>query len=142
MIDIRPKLDSMEVYELINALEYPPNIREIKTEQILAEYRYNPDQLLLGFVSKGELVALIGLQHTGPNDAVIRHIVVRRDCRRHGLGREMVNNVCKKFSLGTLTAETDNDTVQFYRRIGFQIKSLGKKYPGVERFECRLKTKL
>jgi hypothetical protein len=35
-----------------------------------------------------------------------------------------------------IVAETDEESVQFYRNIGFIIRSLGEKYPGVERFLC------
>lgn len=35
-----------------------------------------------------------------------------------------------------VSAETDADAVEFYRKYGFKIKSLGEKYPGVERFLC------
>ena len=34
------------------------------------------------------------------------------------------------------TAETDKDAVDFYRKLGFSVTSLGEKYPGVERFHC------
>lgn len=30
----------------------------------------------------------------------------------------------------------NNELVDFYRRIGFKIHSLGEKYPGLERFMC------
>ena len=30
------------------------------------------------------------------------------------------------------------DAVEFYRKLGFSIESLGEKYPGVERFRCTL----
>lgn len=33
-------------------------------------------------------------------------------------------------------AETDDEAVDFYRNIGFEVHSLGEKYPGVERFRC------
>lgn len=33
-------------------------------------------------------------------------------------------------------AETDEEAVNFYRSIGFEVYSLGEKYPGVERFRC------
>jgi ribosomal protein S18 acetylase RimI-like enzyme len=140
MIDIRPRLDSPEVRELINAMGYPSDIRNATTEQILAEYRENPDQLVLGLESDGRLIAFIGLRRSNSTDAVVRHIVVRPDNRRHGLGREMLLTVCRMLSLKSLAAETDRDAVEFYRRIGFRIRSLGEKYPGVERFDCRLTT--
>lgn len=36
-----------------------------------------------------------------------------------------------------LVAETDADAVGFYRHSGFEVMSLGEKYPGTERFSCR-----
>jgi ribosomal protein S18 acetylase RimI-like enzyme len=142
MVDIRPRLDSPEVRELVNQLEYPLSIREAKTTQILAEYRENPDQPILGVESEGELLALIGLRRITATAAVIRHIVVRRDCRNQGVGREMIGDICRRFSLSDLTAETDRDAVEFYRKVGFDIQSLGEKYPGTERFACRLTTEV
>lgn len=35
-----------------------------------------------------------------------------------------------------MTAETDAEAAGFYRACGFQVRSLGEKYPGVERFAC------
>lgn len=139
LVDVRRRLDSPEVRELVNQIEYPADAREAKTEQILAEYRRNPDQPILGLESEGELVALIGLRLTTPTDAVIRHIVVRRDRRRRGLGREMIEAVCRRLSLMSLTAETDGDAAGFYRKFGFEVVSLGEKHPGVERFACKMK---
>ncbi|GAA0394735.1 hypothetical protein GCM10008933_26940 [Paenibacillus motobuensis] len=37
-----------------------------------------------------------------------------------------------------IIAETDQDAIGFYSKIGFEIHSLGEKYPGVERFQCIL----
>jgi hypothetical protein len=54
IVDIRPLLDSPVVRELVNQLEYPLNIREAKTAQILADYRENPDQPILGIDLDGE----------------------------------------------------------------------------------------
>ncbi len=138
IIDIRSRLDSAEVRELINAFGYPSGICDTMTEQILLEYKENPDQPFLGMEVEDRLTALIGLRRLGSTDAVIRHIVVHPDSRGHGLGRDMIRNVCRMLSLTGLTAETDREAVGFYRKIGFRIRSLGEKYPGVERFDCRL----
>lgn len=141
MVDLHCRLGSETVRDLLDQLEYPEKIRQAKTAQILAEYRDHPDQPILGIESEGELVALIGLRLDPPCDAIIRHIVVRRDRRGLGLGHEMVTSVCQMFSLKGLAAETDRDAVEFYRAVGFEIESLGEKYPGTERFLCRRKTK-
>ncbi|MNP39986.1 hypothetical protein D3C76_1335850 [compost metagenome] len=48
----------------------------------------------------------------------------------------MINEFIKTKKNVRIKAETDKDTVGFYKKIGFSITSLGEKYPGVERFEC------
>jgi hypothetical protein len=48
----------------------------------------------------------------------------------------MIAAACEQFNLKELVAETDQDAVKFYRRWGFQIQSLGEKYPNTERFQC------
>jgi len=47
----------------------------------------------------------------------------------------MINYIASKYS--SIVAETDYEAVDFYRRYGFVITSLGEKYPGVERFLCQ-----
>lgn len=51
----------------------------------------------------------------------------------------MIKFVCDKHLLCFIFAETDNDAVGFYRSYGFEVTSLGEKYPGVERFLCKYK---
>ncbi len=138
MVDIRNRLSSAEVRDLVGQLEYPLEIREAKTTQILREYLECLDQPIFGAESNGELVGFIGLRLQPPDGAVIRHIAVRHDHRGQGIGRQMILHVCTAFGLSVIFAETDHDAVGFYRKIGFTVESLGEKYPGIERFACKL----
>ena len=142
MCDIRGRLGSEEVRELVRQLEYPREIREVKTAQILNEYREDPSQPILGAESNGELVGFIGLRLQPPDGAVIRHIAVRRDHRGRGVGRQMISQVCSTYGLRVVLAETDHDAVEFYRKVGFAVASLGERYPGTERFACTLERTL
>lgn len=51
----------------------------------------------------------------------------------------MIQAIQEKRESETLCVETDQEAVGFYQSLGFNIKSLGEKYPGVERFWCCLK---
>lgn len=42
----------------------------------------------------------------------------------------MIKEVVRIYQLTYIEAETDDGAVEFYKRIGFQVKSLGEKYPG------------
>jgi GNAT superfamily N-acetyltransferase len=137
LINLSTRLESVAVRNLIDQLEYPIDIREERTESILSSYRDDPSLLLFGVKEAGVLIGLIGLLPRSPSAAAIRHIVVRRENRGRGIGRRMIAAVCQEFSLTSLEAETDDDSVNFYRQCGFAIESLGEIYPGVGRYRCR-----
>lgn len=138
MIDIRSQLHSAEVHNLIDQLEYPLEIREEKTREIVREYVENPDYVTLGMELNNELVGFIGFSYQSKNTVTIRHIAVRRDQRGKGIGRKMISEIFRNYNLHNVIAETDKDAVKFYRKIGFTIQSLGEKYPGTERFLCQV----
>ncbi len=48
----------------------------------------------------------------------------------------MIKEIIRIHQLIYLEAETDCEAVEFYRKCGWIITSLGEKYPGVERFQC------
>ena len=136
--DMSARLDSSEIRDLLDQLEYPQEIRGEKMDEIIRHYRSHPEDPFLGVESPEGLVGLIGLSLHAPSSAVIGHIVVRRDHRGRGIGSGMIEAVCQRYSLSQVIAETDCDAVSFYRKCGFRFESLGEKYPGVERFRCTL----
>lgn len=138
LTDLSSRLDTAEVRALLLALGYPTAIAATKADSVIAEYQANPQQPILGAEHNGELVGLIGLRLEGGGTAVIRHIVVQPAWRGHGVGGAMIRAVCEQFALRRLAAETDRDAVDFYRRCGFEVESLGELYHGTERFRCVL----
>ena len=122
MVNIRSRLDSADLRGLVDQLEYPLEIRQAKTAQIMREYHEHPDQPILGVESNGELVGFIGIRLEPPDGAVIRHIAVRRDHRGQGIGRQMIIQVCDTYRLGVVLAETDHDAA----RSASQLRALGR----------------
>lgn len=91
---------------------------------------------LWGVRSKGALVAVLGWARQ--NDAVvIHHIAVRPDAQGEGIGRQLLAAVVSGHPDAWLEAETDAEAVGFYRQCGIHVRSLGERYPGVERFLVR-----
>jgi ribosomal protein S18 acetylase RimI-like enzyme len=70
-----------------------------------------------------------------PN-ALIESISVDSRHQRSGVGRFLIQGYLDIYKDSTLEAETDGDAVGFYHRLGFKIRSLGEKYPGIQRFLC------
>lgn len=69
-------------------------------------------------------------------ECVLRAIAIKAAHRRAGVGRRLVQEAIARSDAAMVHAETDNDAVDFYSRLGFSVTSLGEKYPGVERFAC------
>ncbi|PKH12028.1 GNAT family N-acetyltransferase [Planomicrobium sp. MB-3u-38] len=104
-------------------------------KQVEAEYARYIEDPNRNLYLMGE-AAFIGIDLKGASRCEIRHIAVGVDCRSSGIGSWMIKEVIKLHNIQEIAAETDVDAVDFYRKIGFNIKSLGEKYPGRERFYC------
>lgn len=91
-----------------------------------------------GTLYKYEEKACIGIEVIGATKARVCHIAVDSDYRQKGIALQMIKEVVRIYQLTYIEAETDDGAVEFYKRIGFQVKSLGEKYTGIERFHCYL----
>ncbi|WP_376846014.1 GNAT family N-acetyltransferase [Camelliibacillus cellulosilyticus] len=114
---------------------------ESKVIEEYDNYIRSLNRKLYSFELESEIVGVIGIEMIRPNNGVIKHIAVSPNQRGHEIGSRMIKFVCEIHSLSYISAETDRDAVGFYRKYGFQITSLGEKYPGVERFECEYAVK-
>lgn len=126
-----------EVIELLAQCMWPDE------ERILAElecYRKEEERSLFGFVIDHALIGLVGVSSIGEMLRV-RHIAVKPMYRHQGLGSQMILELRSRYAQA-LIAETDRESVEFYRKAGFQIESLGEKYPGVERYKCTLNVEI
>ncbi|EOW9527377.1 GNAT family N-acetyltransferase [Bacillus cytotoxicus] len=80
--------------------------------------------------------ACVGMELIGENKARLCHIAVSKANCHQGLASYMIKEIIRIHQLIYVEAETDCEAVEFYRKCGWGITSLGEKYPGVERFQC------
>jgi hypothetical protein len=67
------------------------------------------------------------------DNVFIDAIAVDEQFRNQGIGSTMINGIRKRFTL-PVTLETDDDAVEFYRKIGFSAEPF-EKY-GITRYRC------
>ena len=96
-----------------------------------------PERQLYGVREEGALTGCIGIECLGADRLEIKHIAVVPAARGRGVGKALVKAVLQEHRPSVMVAETDLEAVGFYRGLGFEVESLGEKYPGVERFRCR-----
>ncbi|MFT9819608.1 GNAT family N-acetyltransferase [Lysinibacillus sp. NPDC056185] len=132
----------------IKSTSIQPNVRELlsfatsekNVEKEYELYMQSPVRELYGYDLESEVAGCIGIEFLSPSCCEIKHIVVSPNRRGIGIGSKMISFILEKYSFSFMFAETDKDAVNFYKNYGFKIKSLGEKYPGVERFQCILKS--
>ncbi|MCQ6557655.1 GNAT family N-acetyltransferase [Paenibacillus mendelii] len=138
MIDLKTSQDTADVIELLAACMGPSFLRVMEE---FSRYRADASRSLLGFTKNDELIGLIGISHEAPHEVLLLHMAVKEPYRNQGIGRTMIQAYIQDNQIRRMEAETDRDAVDFYRQIGFQTRSIGEKYPGVERFICLYKSK-
>ncbi|MED3885476.1 GNAT family N-acetyltransferase [Priestia aryabhattai] len=114
---------------------------EEKVDGEYKKYTCLPSRKLYSIEVNGDTVSCIGVKFLNAKEAVIKHIAVLPKERGKGIGSSMIRFLCKNYDIHSIFAETDKEAVNFYSKFGFQLTSLGEKYPGVERFLCEFKVK-
>jgi ribosomal protein S18 acetylase RimI-like enzyme len=133
LINLKSRLEEEGIKSLISYAVFPdPEI----LEKTIDQYRSNEDLELYGYEVEGTLLGIVGFVLDVEKHLVIRHISVHPEYRGMGYGRGQVLELIQLKSSHLISAETDEDSVDFYRNVGFTITSLGEKYPGIERFQC------
>lgn len=129
---------SKTIDPIINALlSYATSREKISREYEI--YIQSLNRKLYVFELEGLMVGCIGIEFVCSNKCEIKHIAVFPNKRGKMIGSKMIKYICDTYSLSFIFAETDKDAVEFYRKYGFEITSLGEKYPGTERFLCEYK---
>ena len=112
---------------------------ELKVDREYDTYMKFTNRKLFGYELNGIFVGCIGIEMISSKECIIKHIAVSPEQREKGIGSKMINVLSEQFLF--ISAETDKDAVDFYRKYGFVVTSLGEKYPGVERFKCKYRNK-
>jgi len=153
--DVKSRLYDREIVELFSYCVWPGSGR---IEDVLGEYKSRDVLHLYGYFEEyedegeegenkeeaaeqeQELVGIIGFEMSGKSDLMIRHLAVKPEFRGLGYGRGLILEAVDLMKPEKVVAETDDDAVDFFRWIGFEIESLGESFPGVERYRCTFLT--
>ena len=96
-----------------------------------------PHLTVQGMVSDGEVRGFIALAET-PHRITVEYIAVATDAQGQGLGRRFIEEARRIADGRAVFAETDDDAVDFYRRLGFTIAESAPdpRWPERRRYAC------
>lgn len=86
------------------------------------------------------IAGIVVLTLTGDESAELMGIAVHSSFQKQGIGSFLVRESANKMRIHRITAETDDDAVGFYKKMGFDISREVKYYggKGVVRYHCSL----
>jgi len=133
MTDLKSCPRSLEILELLSEAMG----KKEDADQQWLRYKNFLSRSLWGWFKDEELVGLLGVEKSD-REIRILHIAVQKPHRFKSLGRTMIKSLIQFYPDQKIIAETDLDSVGFYRKLGFDIQNLEEKFPVKERFLCSL----
>ena len=122
---------------------YAPCLYRATYEKYRAQIeKYSEDSSVKVYVceDRGEKVGMLVLAKSGQAARMVG-IAVRESRRHQGIGKNMLQRAMDLEDLATLTAQTDDAAIGFYRKCGFADHTEKVVYPDgtVIRYICELK---
>jgi len=132
-----PWIFSDEAFEIYGQCLYQPTKEKYGLK--LKRYQEDADIMIFAAEKEGRKVGILVLRKSGKSGEIIG-IAVEKSAQRRGIGRRLVNEAMSALGLDEVWAETDDDAVRFYQRIGFCTESHIEHYEDgdVTRYSCRL----
>jgi len=137
LVSVKDRLDQPQIEELLG---YAVFTDEKELAEVIGRYKTDERWKLLGYSEEGRIIGVIGYEMASPTILKLLHLAVDPPYRGLGYGRGMILELLELERPARIKAETDEEAADFFRNIGFEIVSLGERFPGVERFECSFVT--
>ena len=133
-----PWLLTQDAFEIYGQCLYKASFLKYADE--IGKICENSDCRIFACVELREYKGIIVLKLTEENSAEIVGISVKKDLRKRGIGRFMIFSAGENLNLKKLIAETDENAVDFYERIGFSVTSFIRHFSNgdVIRYKCSL----
>jgi ribosomal protein S18 acetylase RimI-like enzyme len=106
-----------------------------QADEVLRAYRRDDLQTLFVAFDNGEVTGCIGIRQV-EDRVVVQHVWVNGESRRHGIARRLLTEVLVRHP-SALEAESGDDAVSLYRRLGFTVTPVRSAVPGA-RYRCTL----
>lgn len=103
----------------------------------LAAYHSEMGRRVCGWKVDGQIRCAAGLL-VSEGQAEVLHIGTHPEFGGRGYARHLLHAVLSALDLRMLWAETDDDSVGFYRRAGFEVRPVPSRWPSA-RYRCTLR---
>lgn len=132
--DVKSELLNEQIYTLLAPSVFNPTPQKLLSR---AQKYFDTDNVYAyAFLQDGEYVGIV-IFEIKDNVAKINDIAVNDEFRSNGIGSKLVKYIVDTFNVNVVSAETDDDAVGFYRKIGFDAHEIKTEYE-CKRYVCKL----
>jgi predicted amidohydrolase len=136
-------LKKSEIKLLLKKTMYLPT--DEKLNNIISKYTNSNNNQFLMFaatsdismytsISETKIIGLLALQNC-EDKIIIKYISSREELRGRGIGSQFIHFISKKFTK-PIEAETDDESIDFYKRNGFEILPIENEIYNIVRYRC------
>ena len=128
---------SEEAFSIYASCMYHPTYDEYKTQ--MEDYLLDPSVKVFVSENRGRKTGMMVLKLSEAAAEIIG-IAVSDNARRKGIGKQLIQRVMKSENLESVKAQTDDDSIGFYRKCGFSEERIVIEYSdgSVVRYNCVL----
>ncbi len=132
IIDIKSSICENRIYELLAPSVYNPTeerllnrARKYQEDEETNVYVYKEDNEYKGIV----IFKILNYS------ATILDIAVKPEYQGQGIGSKLIDFIFNSFNVDSITAETDDDAIGFYKKYGFTVADTKVKFD-TKRYTC------
>ena len=128
---------SEEAFSIYASCIYNPTYRDYTAQ--MEDYMHDTSTKVFVNENRGRKTGTMVLR-LSEDAAEIIGIAVSENARRKGIGKQLIQSVMKSENLESIKAQTDDDSIGFYRKCGFSEERIVIEYPdgSAVRYNCVL----
>ena len=136
--ELTHKNEISQTYEIYKHCMFMPT--EEKFNKKIDQFLNDNSIKIFACFNQVEIEGVIVVSFVEQSKIEIIGIAVDLSARGKGIGSYMINQIVNDYSLTSVYAETDNDSVVFYQKNDFSITEFYETYDGetVVRYKCEL----
>ena len=138
LIELTHKNDILQTYEIYKHCMFMPTKEKFNNKVDL--FLNDNSVKIFACLNQGKIIGVMVVSFIEEKKIEIIGIAVNSSVRGKGIGSYMINQVVNDYGLLSVYAETDNDSVGFYRNNDFSIVEFSEIYGDepVVRYKCEL----
>jgi len=128
---------SEEAFSIYASCMYHPTYKDYKAH--MEDNLHDSSKKVFVYEDQGRKTGMLVLKFS-EDTAEIIGIVVSGNTRRKGIGKQLIQCVMESENLESVMAQTDDDSIGFYRKCGFLEEKTIIEYPNgsAVRYDCVL----